>query len=345
MTSSTNVPTCGCGLIDTHTHFVPSSLPEYTGARSSVRWPSLAPAQSCHQHLMLEGKIYRTVSNQCWDPVVRAADMERTGVDRQVLSPMPELLSYWLHPDDGASLCRFLNESLAEFVSGQPNRFSVLGAVPLQDVDAAIRELDHAVNVLGMAGVEIGTNVNGVVIGDPRLDAFFAAAEQYDAAIFVHALRPSGMDRLVGPAFLEQVLAFPGEVGLAAASTLSGGMLIRHPNLRIAFSHGGGTLRALLPRLMYAWNTFAVLRDQIPESPLDLARRMYYDDLVYDEGAILHLVQLFGPTQIMAGTDYPFAIMDGDPAGRLQAVKLDNTTRQLLRGANALRWLGMNGTK
>lgn len=333
-------PACGCGLVDVHTHFVPGSFPAYAGRGSGAQWPSMSPAHACHRHVMIDGKVYRTVSDQCWDPAVRHADMERTGVTRQVLSPMPELLSYWLDPQDGARLCRYLNETLATFVGGEPSRFAGLGAVPLQDVDAAVAELDHAVHALGLAGVEIGTNVNGVVIGDERFEPFFAAAEAWGAAVFVHALRPAGMDRLVGPAVLEQVVAFPGEVGLAAASMLTGGMLARHPGLRIAFSHGGGTLRAILPRLQHAWNSFDVIRQQIPQSPGELARRMYYDDLVYDNAAIGELLRTFGETQVMVGTDYPFAIMDNDPAGRVAALAIDEATRDALRAGNAHRWLG-----
>lgn len=334
-------PVCDCGLVDVHTHFVPGRFPPYAGRGGGAQWPSMAPAHACHRNVMIDGKVYRTVSEQCWEPDVRRADMARTGVSRQVLSPMPELLSYWMTPEDGASLCRYLNETLAEFVATDPERFVGLGAVPLQDVDAAIAGLDHAVNTLGLAGVEIGSNVNGTPIGAASLEPFFAAAERWGAAIFVHALRPAGMDRLVGPPLLEQVVAFPGEVGLAAASMLTGGTLARHPGLRIAFSHGGGTLRALLPRLQHAWKAFDVVRERIPDSPAELARRMFYDDLVYDDAAIGELLRVFGATQVMAGTDYPFAIMDPDPAGRIDALAIDASTRAALRGGNAVRWLGL----
>ena len=94
--------------------------------------------------------------------------------------------------------------------------------------------------------------MNGVSIGDARFEPFFAAAEQAGAAIFVHALRPAGQDRIVG-AFAEQALCFPGDIALAAASMITGGIAARHPKLRIAFSHGGGALSILLPRLVHAW--------------------------------------------------------------------------------------------
>ena len=104
-------------------------------------------------------------------------EMDEIGLARQVLSPMPELLSYWLPLEDARTLVRYLNDQLAELVASQPQRFSALGAVPLQDVDAAILELEYLVKDLRLPGVEIATHVNGVSIGDPRFLPFFAAAE------------------------------------------------------------------------------------------------------------------------------------------------------------------------
>ena len=100
-----------------------------------------------------------------------------------------------------------------------------------------------------MTGVEIGSNINGVPIGDEKFDPFFAAAADLGAAVFVHALHPTGVERLIGPANLQAGLLFPCEIALAAASVLTGGLLDRHPNLRLGFSHGGGALGLLLPRL------------------------------------------------------------------------------------------------
>lgn len=329
--------------IDVHTHVVPDAFPPYLGHRVGARWPGMAPAHACHRHVMLDGKIYRTVSHQCWDCAVRLADMDAMDIGRQVISPMPELLSYWLDGDDAQVLARYLNERIAEMAGQAPRRLIGLGTVPLQDVERAIAELDHAVHQLGLAGVEIGTNIDGVALGDARLLPFFEAAERWGAAVFVHALRPAGMERLVGPPILEQVLAFPGEVGLAAASLLTGGTLARCPRLRIAFSHGGGTLAQLLPRLQHGWETFPALREQMVVAPREAARALYVDDLTYDDSAIEYLVRTFGATQVMVGSDYPFAIMDRAPAARAEALPFDAWTRQLLAKDNAERWLGFAG--
>lgn len=328
------------GLVDVHTHVVPENFPRYAGRHLPDSWPQMAPAHACHRHVMLSGKVYRTVSHQCWDCAVRLADMDRRGVTRQVLSPMPELLSHWLPAEDGSAICRYLNEVIAAMAGEAPERFDGLAAVPLQDVNMAIRELDHAVHHLGLAGAEIGTHVAGTAIGDPRFLPFFEAAAEWGAAIFVHPLRPAGMERLVGPPALEQVLAFPGEAGLAAASMITGGTLALLPNLRIAFSHGGGSLQALLPRLRHAWRCLPSVHDALADDPLLLARRMYFDDLVYDAAIIHRLIDVFGASQIMAGTDYPFTVMDEDPAGRVAELALAPELAQQLRAGNAERWLG-----
>ncbi|SOY64337.1 Aminocarboxymuconate-semialdehyde decarboxylase [Cupriavidus taiwanensis] len=334
-----------CGCIDVHTHVVPHDFPRYVGSRADAPWPSMVAAQACHRHVMVSGKVYRTVSDHAWDTWRRIDDMDAADIAQQVLSPMPELLAYWLDGEDGAAMARYLNDTIASMVTSAPHRFVGLGAVPLQDVDRAVAELDHAVHQLGLAGVEIGGNVNGVPIGDARFRPFFEAAEQWGAALFVHPLRPAGLDRLVGPAALEQVLAFPGEIGLAAASMITGGTLARYPRLRIAFSHGGGSLPVLLARLQHAWDAFRPLRDMIGLAPRELARSMYYDDLLYDTTAIVSLIGLMGPAQVMVGSDYPFAIMDKDPVGRVATLNVRDEWIPLLRGGNARRWLGLESAE
>mgnify|MGYP001345730785 CR=1 FL=1 len=330
---------CACGAIDVHTHVVPADFPRYAGRGSGARWPAMAPAQACHRSVMIDGKVFRTVPPSSWDGAARAQDMARLGIAHQVLSPMPELLSYWLDAADGAAMCRHLNGVVAALVAADPARFTGLAAVPLQDVGLAIRELEHAVNELGLAGVELGSNIDGVPLGDPRLLPFFEAAEALGAAVFVHALRPAGMERLVGPPALEYALGYPTEVGLAAASMITGGTLARCPRLRIAFSHGAGTLALLLPRLQHAWSVMPGLRGEGAASPVELARRMYVDELVYDERAIRHLAETFGVSQLLLGSDYPFPIQDADPAGRLAALGLPDGDHAAVAYENALRWL------
>ena len=338
---------CACG-IDVHAHVVPEHFPAYLGRTVPAPWPSTAPAPDanglCHRHVLVNGKHYRTVSEKCWSAPRRIADFEAMGLATQVVSPMPELLSYWLDLADAQPLIRFLNEHSAALCAESGGRLAGLAAVPLQDVDAAIAELRHAVEVLGLLGVEIGSNVNGTAIGDARFDPFFAACVALDVPVFVHALKPAGMERLVGPAPLQQVLAYPTDVGLAAASVITGGLLQRLPGLRIAFSHGGGTLAMLLPRLQQGWQVFPALQDSIAESPREQARRLFYDTLVFDAPTLRHLVASFGDQALMLGTDYPFNFHERRPLERLAGAGLDAAVRDALAFGNARRFLGRRFT-
>ena len=326
--------------IDIHTHIVPENFPAYAGKGKDVPWPSMAPAHACHRHVMISGKLYRTVADGSWSVPRRIEEMGAMRVTRQAISPMPELLSYWLPLDDAKVMIRFLNDEIARMIAAAPERFIGLGCVPLQDIDSALNELTHVVKTLKFSGVEIASHVNGVSIGDARFEPFFAAAERLGAAIFVHALRPAGQERIVG-AFPEQAVCFPGDVALACASMITGGIASRHPKLRIAFSHGGGTMSILMPRLVHAWNMFPKAKESLQESPADIARRFYYDELVFDPEAVKFLVKQFGASQICVGTDYPFALGDWTPLKTLEKSGLDERVLTGITSTNARRFLGL----
>ncbi len=321
---------------------MPAEFPRYLGASVPRDWPSMQPAHACHRHVMIDGKIYRTVADLCWDTRKRVADMDTQSVAVQAISPMPELLSYWMAPADALPLLQYINDTIAGMVGASGGRMVGLGAVPLQDVDMAMREVERLMAMPEFAGVEIGSNINGAPVGAPQFDAFFQACEVLGAAVFVHAIRPAGKERLVGPAQLVQALAFPSDVGLAAASAITSNLTVRYPKLRIAFSHGGGTLASLLPRLEQASRVFAPLRETLEAAPREQARRLWYDSLVFDPATLRHLVETFSDTRVMLGTDYPFAFREHEPVSRVMALGLDADATERLIYRNAREFLGIS---
>lgn len=333
-------PTGASGAIDIHTHIVPERFPPYTGVGRDVPWPSMAPAHACHCHVMVEGRIYHTVHQSCWIPEERVKDMDALSIGMQALSPMPELLSYWLPVRDARVLIRYVNDEIASMAARFPKRFCGLGAVPLQDVELAVRELEYVMNDLGFSGVELASHVDGVSIADARFEPFFAAAEKLGAAIFVHALRPIGQERIVGPVS-EQVACFPGDIGLCAASFITGGMAERHPDLRIAFSHGGGVLPILLGRLNRAWDISPTLKEALPQQPTAYAQRFYYDAIVFEPATLRLMMQVYGTGQIAVGSDYPFGMGEPDPVRFLERCELDPQSKAAILRENAARFLGL----
>jgi aminocarboxymuconate-semialdehyde decarboxylase len=326
--------------IDIHTHIVPAEFPAYAGKHGGQHWPQMAAAHDCrHKSVMIDGRNFRTVTDECWDVERRAEAMARMNIARQVLSPMPELLSYWLPLEDALPLTRHVNDTIAAMVARAPDKFIGLGGVPMQDPDVAARELEQLMRD-GFRGVELGSNVNGAALGDPKFDVFFAAAEQLGAALFVHALHPSGKERIVGPPGLMAYIGFPLDTAYCIASLMTGGTLTRYPRLRLAFSHGGGAFASILPRLAQGWKIKPEFAERIGVSPFEHARKFYYDTLVYDPHTLRHLIDTFGMRQLCIGTDFPFDIHERAPVEAVAALKLSDGDVKLLHHDNAMRFLG-----
>ena len=156
----------------------------------------------------------------------------------------------------------------------------------------------------------------------------------------MHALHPAGTERLVGPPGLPALALFPCETSTAIVSLIMAGIVGRHPRLRIAFSHGGGVFALVLPRFMHGWSLIPGMQEIVPEAPSELARRLFYDTLVYDTDTLRFLIERFGVTQLCLGTDHPFLIEERQPVGAVEALGLDTREQALLLSGNAKRFLG-----
>ena len=160
--------------IDIHTHFVPASIPQQVGR--NPLWPSIERKGADGATVMVGGKVFRVIDSRSWDAARRIDDMSADDVDVQVVSPMPELLSHWFPAADADALCRYINEGIAELCNANPGHFIGIGMAPMQDASLAIKRLDE-IKSLGLRGIEIGSHINGVPLGDARLRDIYAAAE------------------------------------------------------------------------------------------------------------------------------------------------------------------------
>jgi aminocarboxymuconate-semialdehyde decarboxylase len=303
-------------LIDVHCHVVPDGFPR--GAeRCSARWPCLRHEAGGKALLLMGDKPFRALDSRSWDVTQRIADMDRDGVTMQVLSPMPELLSYWLDPQDALTMGDHVNGAIAAMVAARPDRFVGLGMVPLQDPERAGRELERLRDHFGLSGVEIGSNIGGTYLGDPKFRPFFAAAEALDMAVFVHALHPLASEALGNQPNLIAFAGFPSDTGLSAATLISAGLLDDFPKLRIGFSHGGGTLGPIIHRMEHGIAASGGSAGKL--SPAEHGARFFFDSLVYDPAYLRHLAEHVAPGQIFLGTDYPYLIEQKDPAAFLQS--------------------------
>lgn len=334
-------------LIDMHAHVIPESFPPAAGRASAGQWPSMDHFEPGRAKVMIAGEDYRTVHDGNWSVDRRLRDMEAQGVDAEAISPMPELMSYWFTPEDGLDFCRYMNEFIVKLCEAAPGRFFGLGIVPLQDPELATRELDN-VKKSGLTGIELGSNILGKSLGEERFLGFFQEAERLGIPIFVHALHPTMMDRIPGPIF--NSVGFPTDTGLTIASMIANGTAEKCPELRIAFSHGGGSFPFILPRYQHGWggtwneepSAEGGRGRQLPHSPAEYARRFYYDTLIFHRHAIRYLVDMIGPKQLLAGTDYPFMQREQPVGKTLYGMKdLSPEVVEDITWNNCFRFLGI----
>jgi aminocarboxymuconate-semialdehyde decarboxylase len=319
--------------IDVHTHFVPETMPSAAGR--NPLWPSIEHRGGNSTAVMVGGKVFRLIDSRSWDAGRRLEDMQSDDVDVQVVSPMPELLSHWFPADDADALSDHINRAIAKLCAAHPQSFVGIGMAPVQDPALAARRL-AGIRALGLCGVEIGTHINGVALGDPRMHEFYAAAEEADLAIMIHPLHPSGLERMAGRPELAAVAAFPLETALAATSLLTHGITERFPKLRILLSHGGGALPWILPRLKHAHSLGPPLQELFARDPAEMARAFYYDTILYDRPALRFLADSVGSDHIVVGSDYPFSIKQDRPAQFAEQAL--EASRETL-AANAARFL------
>lgn len=325
------------GLIDIHTHVTPPGFPSPEPGVSG--WPCMHCAAG-RTTMMLGDKPFRELDARSWDVERRIADMDADGVDVQVLSPMPELLSYWFSAADAVRMADCVNAHIADMVARNGSRFRGLGMVPLQEPALAISYLETLKSRFGLVGIEIGSNIGGILPGSARFDPFFAALEAHDLALFIHALHPIATRTVdLGPEFTP-IVGFPADIGMAGASLITAGLLDRYPRLRIALSHGGGAMASFLGRLDQGWTNLPGLRDRLREKPGTAARRLYYDSNVYDPGFLRYLAMDVAPGQICLGTDYPYLIMQSDPRSYIASCGLDAAALIDVNRHAALRYLG-----
>ena len=329
-------------IIDMHTHIVPKDFPFLADRPSGDAFPSMAPKDDERSTIMIGGEEYRTVRDVCWDAPKRAAEMGSQGTDKQVLSPLPELLMYHLDPKDGADLARHLNETIAGMVAAEPERFYGLGSVPMQDVELAVAELG-VIKELGLHGVEIRSNIEGRSLGEERFRPFFNEAAALDLAVFPHANRPTFADRLahIPPIVADAPLGFPIESGLAGASIIWSGLLEELPDLRICISHGGGVLMQLLARSDDNWRTREPVRKLLPKAPMEYASMLYYDDITFGTAPLRYLIDHVGASQVMIGSDWQgTGPKTPSPEEEFDSLGLSPEERELIGWKNALRYLG-----
>ena len=327
--------------IDVHTHILPETLPDLREAPGGGRFVRLEHHAPGRARMIVDGSVFREVERSLWDVDARLSECDAAGVGAQVLSTVPVMFGYWADPETALRLARHLNDHIAGIVAARPGRFVGLGTIPMQSPDRAIRELERCVRELGLAGVQIGTNVNGANLDSPDIFPVLEAAASLSAAVFVHPWEMAGRDRMTRY-WLPWLVGMPAETSLAICSLIFGGVLEKLPKLRIAFAHGGGAFPATIGRIARGFEArpdLCAVANDVP--PREYLKRIYLDSLVHDPLMLRYLVELMGSDRIALGSDYPFPLGEARPGELIDACGFPERTRERLLHGTALEWLDL----
>jgi len=273
------------------------------------------------------------------EPDVRLRDMDAMGVDIQVISVAPPQYFYWTEPDLGRELARRQNENIARIVAGRPDRFIGLGTVPLQDLEAAVDELDAIAGDYRFPGIEICTNVNGTDFDSPVFLPFWERVRDLDLAVVVH---PNGFTdgQRLAAYYLINTVGMPLDSTIFVARTILGGLYERVRGLKVIVAHGGGYLPSYPARHDHAWRVRTDARNGIPQPPSAYLRALHYDTMLYEPFDLSVLIRRYGADHVLLGTDYPYDMGEQDPVGLVCSVEgLSDRDRELILGGNAARLL------
>ena len=325
-------------IVDFHTHFLPREFPARPADIDEPAWPRMEATSDTTAMMYVGSREFRSFDDQYWNAARRVEALDRTGVDIQVMSPLPEILSYWLNPQAAEIITDSVNQYAADMIAQAPTRLRALGVVVLQDVDVALRQL-QTIKDHGLSGVLLGSNVNGKSVASVEFDSVYAKAEELGLIVFVHGIRPTGLERMVGPGLMGAVLGIPHENAMAIASFMMTDILGRYPNLKLVFSHGGGSIGAMLDRMTHIWNKFPAMRETLKVAPTDYARRFYYDTAVFGSRYLNYLADRFGPERILVGSDGPTEIGQTDLEAFVTHGGIRDAARDEVLGGNAARLL------
>src|ERR1700722_10669271 len=326
--------------IDIHTHFFPKSWPDLAARYGTPDWPWIKHTEPGQAIIMLGDREFRKITSACWDVQVRLEDMDRDGIDLQIVSATPVLFAYGREAKDALDCARLFNDAALEFCGPSGGRLKSLCQVPLQDIEASCVELTRCMRA-GHLGVQIGNHVGEKNLDDPGILDFLRHCAKEGAAVLVHPWDMMAAPRM--PKYMMPwTVGMPAGTQLAVVSLIVSGAFDRLPeNLRICFAHGGGSFAFLLGRLENAWRHHPVARGVSKFEPSHYLDRFFVDSAVFDPETLKFLVEKMGADRVVLGSDYPFPLGEQRVGSLIRDSGLAAEVKSKLLLGNATGWLGI----
>ena len=298
------------GAIDPHNHIYPGGFVEDVrrGAfGKTVVIESDKGIERIIAHGQMLGKDFTVrikLTLQNVDPETRFKDMERMGVERQILSVNPNMALYTLEAGITKEVAISINDSLSALAREYPDKFSCMATVPLQDPPAAAAELERA-KTIGHIGAEIVSNVAGMNLSDPSLDVFWAKVSELNLPVFIHPQTVLGGTDRLREFHLKNLIGNPLDTSIAAACLIFGGVLDRYPKLRFFLSHMGGYVPWIRGRWQHGYGVREEPKVHGAKDPEQYIGKFYYDTIIHNADCFEFAVKTLGADRILYGTDYP----------------------------------------
>jgi aminocarboxymuconate-semialdehyde decarboxylase len=326
-------------IIDFHNHFYP---PEYLDAIRTGPSNVKVTIDDAGNPLLHYPGDYNIAVPGHRDIAYRAAVLEKTGIDRQVIT-FTTPGTHIEEPARAAELARLVNDAFARVVAERGSRFTALATLPLNDPAASVTEFERATGQLGFRGAMLFSNVNGVALADERYWPLYERASARQAVLYIHPVHPVGVEAMT-EYWLMPLVGFLMDTTLAAAKLVFSGAPQRFPGIHWVLGHLGGAIPYLAERLDRGYEAFRECRRNIDRPPSEYLRRFYYDTVNFDPAALRLAIGFAGVDRILAGSDYPHQIGSLEKMlSSLRGLGLAPEDEAKVLGGNARRLLGLDG--
>ncbi|RMF87883.1 MAG: amidohydrolase [Nitrospinota bacterium] len=323
--------------IDFHNHFFP---PEYLTALADGNTRVIVKQDDQGNPLLFYAGDYNILVPGHRDIEYRLRELDRCGVDMQVLS-MTTPGVHIEEPGRGVELARIVNDAFARIMQRYPDRFVALAALPLQDPAASVKELERAVQELGLRGATLFTNINGQPLKMPDFWPLYEKAAELDVPLFFHPTSPVGVEAMEDFR-LTALVGFPLDTTLAVARLVFQGVLEKLPSLKLVISHLGGAIPYLAERIDRGYEAYTECREHISAPPSHYFSHLYLDTVAFHPNSLLFALEFVGREQLLLGSDYPHQIGDLPRAVRvIEELSVPQETKEKILGQNAAALLGI----
>lgn len=327
--------------IDMHSHILPQTMPNWTQKFGYGKFIHLEPNTDGSANMMQGGQFFRRIVENCWDAPMRIEEYTQYNTQVQVVCTIPVMFSYWAKTADALELSRFLNDHIAELVERYPKNYIGLATIPMQDAEAAILELERA-KAIGHVGIQIGSNINDENLSEEKFFPIFEACERLGMAVMIHPWQMMGFDSMK-KYWLPWLVGMPAETSRAACSLIFGGVLERLPNLRVCFSHAGGSFLPTLGRIEHGFNCRPdLVAIDNPHNPRTYLGKFWVDSITHDIDALEYILKMQGSKRVCLGSDYPFPLGDLEIGKFIEDSALSQQTKEDIFCNSTLEWLQLD---